>query len=97
MSDKFLLYGKAAERHCYQWSEPSVSLSCARDRGLVLRASTRPKFRDLFSPVEHWLCCVAIDYRCLAIDFFDLFPAPSHTGDFDLSILRDPENSRHIG
>ena len=71
--------------------------ACARDRELVLRPSTSTKIRNLLAAVEHRLLPTAIEFPGLAVDFFDLLPLPSHAGDFNVSILRHPENGRHVG
>src|SRR3984957_3933526 len=71
--------------------------SSARDRRLVSRPSTRTVVRHLIVAPEYRLCSLAIDFRCLAVNFLDLFLIPSYAGYFDLSILPNPENAGHVG
>ena len=71
---------------------PALTKSDSRDRGSVFRTSTSAKIGYYFTGMEHRLCPAAIDLRRFAIDLFDLFPLPSHAGNFNLSVLRNPES-----
>src|ERR1700722_15888454 len=61
------------------------------DRRLILRSSTSAKVAHIFARLEHYSRRGFSRLGHLAIDRLEVCLDPTHTGDFNLSILRDPE------
>src|SRR5215469_7782434 len=64
--------------------------------GLVARLSTRAEIGDLFARLEERLWAGSCGFGRLARDFLEFLAHPTDAGDFDLSILADPEGRRHV-
>src|SRR5208282_6635461 len=71
--------------------------SCPATAGSVLRASTGAKVANVLPGVEHrgWRGFSKLGH--LAIDFREVSLHPPNAGNFNLAILRDPENSGNVG
>src|SRR5215469_9880440 len=68
-----------------------------RTRRLVLRPSTSAEIADIFSRLEYQRWSSLRTLRHFAVDLLEIRLHPSHAGDFNLPILRDPEQRRNIG